>query len=142
MGKRGRVKRVRVTGARDRRREAERLGLESVASSSRPVPSRELRQDVALLNAITAQKRGIEAAEKTLTKYVRQARRAGVTWTQIGVALGITQQAATKRWGPYPVDKSKPPRKPRRPSTPKVQLTPTTLELGAPRDSNLTQAAN
>ena len=138
MAKRGRVKRTVVTSARDRRRQLDRLG----GSATKPVPSRELRQDVALLNAIAAQKRGIEAAEKTLTKYVRQARRAGVTWTRIGEALGITQQSASERWGPYPVDKSKPPRKPRRPSIPKAQPTPTTQAPDAPPESNVTQEVN
>ena len=121
MGKRSRKKSTRDVATSPATSRAS--GARAVpARSSRVVrvPNRDLRKDVAILNAITAQKRGIEVAERTLTKYVRQARRYGVTWTVIGAALGITQQAASHRWGPYPEGKPKPGRKPRPPQMPDV----------------------
>ena len=121
MGKRSRKKSSRTVGAgAASAHDAGGTLILARESGAAHVPNRELRKEVAILNAITAQKRGIEVAEKTLTKYVRQARRYGVTWTVIGSALGVTQQAASARWGPYPVVKDKPPRKPRTPRMPDV----------------------
>ena len=37
--------------------------------------------------------------EERVTSAVRSAREAGVTWTEIGAALGVSHQAAIKRYG-------------------------------------------
>ncbi len=71
------------------------------------VPSQKLVGDVALLNLISGVKVKQGSLEKELTRYVREARRAGVTWQRIADALGITHQSARARWGPYPEKKSK-----------------------------------
>lgn len=39
------------------------------------------------------------AAAAALNRSVREARRAGLSWTQIGAALGTTKQAAQQRFG-------------------------------------------
>jgi hypothetical protein len=39
------------------------------------------------------------AAAGALNRTVRDARRAGLSWTQIGAALGTTKQAAQQRFG-------------------------------------------
>lgn len=39
------------------------------------------------------------AAAAALNRSVRDARRAGLSWTQIGAALGTTKQAAQQRFG-------------------------------------------
>ena len=110
-GKRTGRSTIVVTGRQAKRLKAHRAGrTEPVVivapSSTKQGVSRELRQDVALLNTITAMKAAHDLASKQfdrdLTRYVRQARRLGVTWTRIGQAIGITQQSASERWGPYP----------------------------------------
>jgi hypothetical protein len=67
------------------------------------VPSVQLRRDVELLNALSALKAERVSIEAEVTRHVRAARRAGASWERIGAALGVTTQAAQKRWGPYPV---------------------------------------
>jgi len=39
------------------------------------------------------------AAAAALNRTVRDARRSGLSWTQIGAALGTTKQAAQQRFG-------------------------------------------
>jgi hypothetical protein len=68
------------------------------------VPSKTLKGDVAILNMLTAIKQESVDLDAKLTREVRRARRAGVTWERIGAALGTSAQATAKRWGPYPVD--------------------------------------
>jgi hypothetical protein len=75
------------------------------------VPSKTLRGDVALLNMLTAIKQESVDLDAKLTREVRRARRAGVSWERIGAALGISVQAASQRWGPYPVDAPRVPRR-------------------------------
>jgi hypothetical protein len=58
---------------------------------------------VAVLRHLTST---IDQAEKRIRVEVRKARRAGVTWQEIGEGLGMTQQGASKRFGPYPVKKA------------------------------------
>lgn len=113
------------------------------SSTTRGV-SRELRQDVALLNTMTAVKAAHDLAaaqfNRDITRYVRQARRLGVTWKRVGEALGMTTQSAQERWGPYPVKKAqKAPGSSRvgvtrqaskgRPETPSADLSEATLPL-------------
>ncbi len=38
-------------------------------------------------------------AEQRVATAVRDARSAGVTWTEVGAALGVSHQAAIKRYG-------------------------------------------
>lgn len=89
--------------------DGEVIGKHSKGSTTRAVkvPNQKLVGDVALLNLISGVKVKQGALEKELTRYVREARRAGVTWQRIADALGITHQAARSRWGPYPAKKSK-----------------------------------
>jgi len=95
-----RVVRRRVKTQRQRRREAERKAAGSVK-----VPNRELTRDVKLLNALTKMKLEQVGLDRAIERDVRAARRAGASWARIGDALGITHQAAAKRWGPYPEKK-------------------------------------
>lgn len=71
------------------------------------VGDRRLVAQVALVEAIAAQKRQLVAADQNLTRLVRRARRAGVPWREVGRALGVTFQTAQGRYGPYPVKASK-----------------------------------
>jgi hypothetical protein len=50
-------------------------------------------------DAITAAADKQLAAAAALNRTVREARRAGLSWTQIGAALGTTKQAAQQRFG-------------------------------------------
>ena len=53
----------------------------------------------ALLVALTEAKRTAEGAQKTIEALVRDARVSGLTWPQVGRALGVTTQAAQQRYG-------------------------------------------
>ena len=50
------------------------------------------------LRDITDQDARIREMQEYLPQLIKQARLAGASWTDIGVALGITRQAAFKRW--------------------------------------------
>lgn len=41
---------------------------------------------------------GIKSLDSTLTEAVQQARRQGVTWAEIGKALGVSRQSAWERF--------------------------------------------
>jgi hypothetical protein len=49
-------------------------------------------------NAITSAADKQLAAAAALNRSVREARRAGLSWTQVGEALGISKQAAQQRF--------------------------------------------
>ncbi|WP_191499076.1 hypothetical protein [Mycobacterium simulans] len=51
------------------------------------------------MRRIIAAKEAVETAESELRAAVEAAREAGDTWAAIGVALGITRQAAFQRFG-------------------------------------------
>lgn len=51
------------------------------------------------LRRIGLAKRDIAHAESELHSAVQQARRAGFTWAEIGLTLGVTRQAAQERFG-------------------------------------------
>lgn len=113
---------------RKRRRElARQSGPEELSLTGKRVsplahvPSKALRGDVAILNMLTAIKQQSKDLELQLGREVRRARRAGVSWARIGEALGVTDDACRLRWGPYPVDA---PRVPRR-KVERPQSTPT-----------------
>ena len=54
------------------------------------------RTDIAEIEAAVAARR---EAEARVAAAVRDARAAGVTWTEIGIGLGVSHQAAIKRYG-------------------------------------------
>jgi hypothetical protein len=56
-------------------------------------------RDATHLRAIIAAKDAVASAESQLRAAVDAARAAGDTWAAIGVALGITRQAAFQRFG-------------------------------------------
>lgn len=58
-------------------------------------------RDASHLRRIIAAKEAVQTAESELRAAVNAARAAGDTWAAIGVALGITRQAAFQRFGPH-----------------------------------------
>ena len=56
-------------------------------------------RDASHMRAIIAARQAVENAETQLHAAVKAARAAGDTWAAIGVALGITRQAAFQRFG-------------------------------------------
>jgi hypothetical protein len=60
-------------------------------NAAQRLPGAELHQ------LITAA-RALAQAEHDLAHSVRQARRAGASWTHVGDALGVSRQAAQQRW--------------------------------------------
>lgn len=59
------------------------------------VPAR----DAVHFRRIIAAAAGVENADRELHDAVRAAREAGDSWLSIGMALGVTKQAAQKRFG-------------------------------------------
>lgn len=55
-------------------------------------------EPIKVINGITE---GIRSLDSTLAEAVRLARKQGVTWAEIGSALGVSRQAA---WERYSVD--------------------------------------
>lgn len=56
-------------------------------------------RDAVHFRRIIAAKDGVAQAERELHDAVRAAREAGDSWLSIGLALGVTKQAAQKRFG-------------------------------------------
>lgn len=56
-------------------------------------------RDAVHFRRIIAAKEGMAQAEHELHEAVRAAREAGDSWLSIGLALGVTKQAAQKRFG-------------------------------------------
>lgn len=56
-------------------------------------------RDAVHFRRIIAAKEGVTQAERELHDAVRAAREAGDSWVSIGLALGVTKQAAQKRFG-------------------------------------------
>ena len=50
-----------------------------------------------------------ELADHLIGHFVDQARKAGASWTEIGQSMGVTKQAAQKRFVPKAADWSVPP---------------------------------
>lgn len=63
-------------------------------------PSSVTARDAVHFRRIIAAKEGVERAERELQDAVREAREAGDSWLSIGLALGVSKQAAHKRFGP------------------------------------------
>jgi hypothetical protein len=68
-------------------------------SSPDVAPSRDYRRRGEALEALANQRRHRESIEVGVRRSVGKAREAGATWAEIGRALGVTQQAASKRYG-------------------------------------------
>lgn len=77
---------IALCGACDKMRSA--VGR---TNAPRPVPAAQLYQ---LMGAAQA----LAQAEHDVAEAVRQARRAGASWTHVGDALGVSRQAAQQRW--------------------------------------------
>lgn len=71
-----------------------------------------------LVDALMAYPRRRRELDAKLLRDVHAARRAGMTWEEIARPLGVTTQAAQKRWGPYPVDAPRVRSKRRTPAAP------------------------
>lgn len=56
-------------------------------------------RDAMHFRRIVAAREGVDRADRELHDAVRAAREAGDSWLSIGVALGVTRQAAQKRFG-------------------------------------------
>ena len=62
-------------------------------------PATVTARDAVHFRAIIAAQDGVDRADRELHDAVRAARDAGDTWLSIGMALGVTKQAAQKRFG-------------------------------------------
>lgn len=67
-------------------------------------PDRSDARDASHMRRIIAAADAVEAATDELADAVNAARNAGDTWAMIGVALGITRQAAFQRFGQGPTE--------------------------------------
>ncbi|MFT4219331.1 MAG: hypothetical protein QM611_02265 [Microbacterium sp.] len=56
-------------------------------------------RDATHVRAIIAASEDVSVAEATLRAAVRDARKAGDSWSMIGAALGVSRQAAQQRFG-------------------------------------------
>ncbi len=62
-------------------------------------PSTVTSRDATHFRRIIAAKEGVARADQELRDAVQAAREAGDSWLAIGMALGVTKQAAQKRFG-------------------------------------------
>lgn len=62
-------------------------------------PSTVAARDAVHFRRIIAAAEGVGRADRELHDAVRAAREAGDSWLSIGMALGVTKQAAQKRFG-------------------------------------------
>ena len=62
-------------------------------------PSTVAERDAVHFRRIIAAAEGVSRADRELHDAVRAAREAGDSWLSIGMALGVTKQAAQKRFG-------------------------------------------
>ena len=88
-----RMNRSRAERARALEARAERVGSEDLVEA-----------DTELLRAIAALADRREQVDGELAEAVRAARGAGRTWSEIGAMLGVSKQAAQRKYGPMPVD--------------------------------------
>jgi hypothetical protein len=81
-----------------------------VARTDRLVPMpaysiRKVQREVSGVSALALLKKQMDSTEREVRVQVRRARRAGVPWSAIGEALGVSQQSVSKKFGPYPPPK-------------------------------------
>lgn len=62
-------------------------------------PATVTARDAVHFRRIIAAKNGVARAERELHDAVQAARKSGDSWLSIGLALGVTKQAAQKRFG-------------------------------------------
>lgn len=62
-------------------------------------PSTVVARDAVHFRRIIAAAEGVGRSDRELRDAVRAAREAGDSWLSIGMALGVTKQAAQKRFG-------------------------------------------
>lgn len=62
-------------------------------------PATVIARDAVHFRRIIAARDGVTRADRELRDAVRAARDAGDSWLSIGMALGVTKQAAQKRFG-------------------------------------------
>ena len=62
-------------------------------------PSTVTARDAVHFRRIIAAQEAVARADRELHDAVREAREAGDSWLSIGMALGVTKQAAQKRFG-------------------------------------------
>lgn len=62
-------------------------------------PAGIVARDAVHFRRIIAAQEGVSRADRELHDAVREAREAGDSWLSIGMALGVTKQAAQKRFG-------------------------------------------
>ncbi|MDN5768252.1 MAG: hypothetical protein L0H96_13905 [Humibacillus sp.] len=62
-------------------------------------PAAVTARDAAHFRRIIAAQEGVARADRDLHGAVRAAREAGDSWLSIGMGLGVTKQAAQKRFG-------------------------------------------
>lgn len=70
-----------------------RTGLDEISPATHPA------RDASAFRDIRRAARAVETAQEDLRAAVREARRRGDSWTVIGVALGVSKQAAQQRFG-------------------------------------------
>jgi Clp amino terminal domain, pathogenicity island component len=73
-----------------------------VQAEARPVD--ELPQAARLRTAIEIGRELAGSGDALVERFVREARAAGLSWTQIGQEFGTSKQAAQKRYGPGPAE--------------------------------------
>src|SRR5690606_259074 len=73
------------------------IRLDELIDAIRKVHDDELEQ---LTSAVVAADHLDEVADHLIGHFVDQARRSGASWTDIGKAMGVTKQAARKRFSP------------------------------------------
>lgn len=76
-------------------REDLETGLDSIDPATQPA------RDAEHFRRIVAANKAVASAQSELEAAVRAARAAGDSWSAIGVALGVSKQAAHERYGKH-----------------------------------------
>ena len=81
------------------RQELEQAAAETEAWLDAVDPAALVAEDTTDLRAIATALTTVADAERQLEEAVREARSRGRSWARIGMALGVSKQAATQRFG-------------------------------------------